>query len=57
MTLYEKIIKMYPNLTFNDFLFPSGTIQLQNDGNGDFIKSWENSNPRPTDKQLTAIVE
>jgi hypothetical protein len=57
MTLYEKIIKIYPELTEKDFAFSTGTIQLQNDGNGDFIRSWENSNLKPTDKQLAAIVE
>jgi hypothetical protein len=54
MTLYEKIISIYPALTINDFLTP---IRLQNDsdGNGDYIKSWNHSTlTRPTEAQLEA---
>jgi len=54
MNLYEKIIKIYPNLSPIDFGL-NGTIQLQNDGENDYIKSWENSNPKPTDDQLNDI--
>ena len=41
MTLYEKIIALYPDLTATDFS-PEGTIILQNDSNGkgDYIASW-----------------
>jgi hypothetical protein len=52
MTLYEKIIALYPELsTFN---FASGVITLQNDsdGKGDYIAKWEHPLPRPTDEQL-----
>jgi hypothetical protein len=55
MTLYEKIINIYPNLTPFDFGL-HGTIELQNDGELDFIKSWENANPEPTVEQLNAIT-
>lgn len=51
MTLYEQIILIYPTLTENDF-GPNGTIHLQNDGSGDYIKSWTNSNPQPTQAAL-----
>jgi len=59
MTLYEKIIKLYPFLNQNDFIPPFGTIFLQNDsdGRGDYIKSWKNSNPEPTKDQLDLILE
>ena len=57
MTLYEKIIKLYPSLKDKDFLFSHGAIQLQNDGQGDFIKFWSNENPQPTAAQLAAITE
>ena len=59
MSLYEKIIGLYPSLTFADFLPETGTILLQNDsdGKGDYIKSWTNSNPEPTAEQLAAITE
>jgi hypothetical protein len=56
MTLYDKIIYLYPELTSDDF-FPIGTILLQNnsDGKGDFIAKWEHPTlPRPTDEQLGA---
>ena len=51
MTLYEKIMALYPSLTQQDFL---DTIHLQNDsdGKGDYIAKWEHTLPRPTDEQL-----
>lgn len=54
MTLYEKIIALYPSLTMDDFAPRTGTIVLQNDsdGKGDYIKSWTNTNPEPTPDQL-----
>ena len=55
MSLYEKIIAIYPELaTFN---FASGIITLQNDsdGKGDYIAKWEHTLPRPTDEQLGAV--
>lgn len=58
MTLYEKIIVIYPQLTNIDFILGIGTILLQNDsdGNGDYIVKWEHPEyPRPTDEQLASI--
>jgi hypothetical protein len=54
MTLYEKIITIYPQLEQQDFLT---TIRLQNDsdGKGDYIAKWEHTLPRPTDEQLGAV--
>ena len=54
MALYDQIIAIYPTLTSQDFDALKGTIHLQNDsdGNGDYIKSWTNSNPQPTQAQL-----
>ena len=52
MTLYEKIMALYPALTQQDFLT---TIRLQNDsdGKGDYIKSWDHPTlARPTEEQL-----
>jgi hypothetical protein len=52
MTLYEKIINFYPELTDADF---NSVIRLQNDsdGKGDYIAKWEHpSLPRPTDEEL-----
>ena len=58
MTLYEKIIQIYPELANYDFVF--GTIRLQNDsdGNGDYIKSWNHPTlTRPTQTQLDGVTE
>lgn len=55
MTLYDKIISIYPELTIADFSPISGTIRLQNDsdGRGDYIAKWEHPTlPRPTDEEL-----
>ena len=52
MTLYEKIMAIYPELTQQDFLT---TIRLQNnsDGKGNYIAKWEHPTlARPTDEQL-----
>ena len=52
MTLYEKIITLYPSLTQQDFLT---VIRLQNDsdGKGDYIAKWEHPTlARPTDEEL-----
>ena len=51
--LYEKIIAIYPSLTDVDFSPIGGTIQLQNDGKGDYIAKWEHPTlARPTEEQL-----
>jgi hypothetical protein len=51
MTLYEKIMALYPALTQQDFDI---TIRLQNDsdGKGDYIAAWTHSLPQPTEEQL-----
>ena len=62
MTLYEKIIAIYPQLTWQDFDYytpPLGNkINLQNDsdGKGDYIAKWEHPTlAKPTKEQLEAI--
>jgi hypothetical protein len=55
MTLYEKIITIYPQLNNTDFSPFIGTITLQNDGEGDYIKEWNNALPRPTEEQLNGV--
>jgi hypothetical protein len=55
MSLYDKIIKLYPSLTQADFDPFIGTIVLQNDsdGRGDYIKEWNHPTlTKPTDEQL-----
>jgi hypothetical protein len=52
MTLYERIISIYPSLTQQDFLT---VITLQNDSNskGDYIAKWEHPTfSKPTDEEL-----
>ena len=52
MTLYDKIIALYPSLTSADF-DRKGTIILQDDGKGDYIAKWEHPTlARPTAEQL-----
>jgi hypothetical protein len=55
MTLYDKIMQLYPALKQEDFLT---VIRLQNDsdGRGDYIKSWTHPDyPQPTEEQLAGI--
>ena len=57
MTLYEKIMALYPSLTNKDFMGINSTIELQNDsdGKGDYIAKWEHPTlARPTQEQLDA---
>jgi hypothetical protein len=52
--MFEKILKLYPQLTAEDFS-PRGTIVIQNDsdGKGDYIAAWNHPTlPRPTEEQL-----
>ena len=56
MSLYDKIISIYPELSTHDF--SKGTIILQNDsdGRGDYIAKWEHPTlAKPTDEQLGAV--
>jgi hypothetical protein len=56
MTLFEKIISLYPELETYDFVY--GAIKLQNDsdGNGDYIAKWDHPTlQRPTQEQLDGI--
>ncbi len=52
MTLYDKVMALYPELVQEDFLT---TVRLQNDsdGKGDYIAAWEHPTlARPTEEQL-----
>ena len=51
--MYDKLIKLYPELA--NFDFASGVITLQNDsdGKGDYIAKWEHPTlTKPTAEQL-----
>lgn len=55
MTLFDKIMAIYPDLTQHDFIT---VIRLQNDsdGRGDYIKEWGHPTlERPTDEQLAGV--
>lgn len=59
MSLVEKIMALYPDLTEKDFDYfgykNKGTILVQDnsDGNGPFIAKWEHPVfAKPTDEQL-----
>ena len=55
MTLYDRIIAIYPDLTMQDFMI---VIRLQNDsdGRGDYIAAWNHPTlPQPTQEQLDAL--
>jgi hypothetical protein len=55
MSLYDKLIQIYPELTQADFDPFNGTIMLQNDsdGKGDYIKEWNHPTfPKPNEEQL-----
>ena len=52
MTLYEKIMVLYPELTERDFMTII-TLQNDSDGRGDYIATWNHPTlPRPTEEQL-----
>lgn len=58
MSLYEKIINLYPELIQKDFDVAFGTILLQNDGSGDYIAKWNHPTlARPTQEQLDSVEE
>ena len=53
MTLYEKIIKIYPELIGYDFALKDIRLQNDSNGRGDYIAKWEHPTlPRPTEEQL-----
>ena len=57
MTLYDKIIALYPELQPQDFLT---AIRLQNDsdGKGDYIAAWDHPTlPKPTEEQLNEVSQ
>jgi hypothetical protein len=55
MSLYDKIMALYPSLTTEDFLTVI-TLQNDSDGRGDYIKSWSHPTlKQPTDEQLAEI--
>lgn len=59
MSIYDKIIAVYPTLGPEDFNPFTGTIRLQNDsdGRGDYIAEWNHPTlPEPTPEQLAEVT-
>ena len=53
MTLYEKIIALYPELANYNFADEDITLQDDSDGKGDYIAKWEHPTlAKPTDEEL-----
>jgi hypothetical protein len=58
MTLYNKIISLYPELATYDFAFGAITLQDDSDGKGDYIALWNHPTlTRPTQEQLDGVTE
>jgi hypothetical protein len=56
MSLYEKIIKIYPELIGYDFAIKDIMLKNDSDGKGDYIAKWEHPTlPKPTQEQLDAL--
>jgi len=53
MSLYDKIIEIYPELATYDFAHSAIMLKNDSDGKGDYIAKWEHPTlPKPTDEQL-----
>ena len=56
MFLYDKIIKIYPELKTFDFAIDVITLKNDGDEKGDYIAKWEHPTlARPTDAELAEI--
>ncbi len=56
MSLYEKIIALYPELADYDFAMGDITLQNDSDGKGDYIAKWEHpALTKPTQEQLDGV--
>jgi len=58
MTLQQKIIALYPELTDEDFEPIGGTISFHDDsdGKGPYIKKWNHPTlTKPTDEELSWV--
>ena len=54
MSLYKKIIAIYPELANYDFADRDIILQNDSDGKGDYIKEWNHPTlAKPTDEELT----
>ncbi len=54
MTLFEKIVAIYPALDCVNLASVGIRLQNDSDGQGDYIAAWNHPTyPRPTEEQLT----
>lgn len=52
--LYDRIMAVYPDLPQSEFF---RNIKLRNDGDGDYIESWQSElYSEPTDEQLRTAI-
>ena len=57
MDLYNKIIKIYPELTNYSFVNQDIILQNDSDGKGDYIAKWNHPTfSRPTQEQIDSIT-
>ena len=58
LSLYDKIMIIYPELTFEDFMIDkNGYVVMKDDGEGAYIYSWTHPIfPRPTQEQFDNVV-
>ncbi|WBF78108.1 hypothetical protein MEP401_gp55 [Methylophilales phage MEP401] len=53
MTLYDKIIELYPELADYNFVNKDIILQNDSDGRGDYISKWNHPTlKKPTDEEL-----
>jgi hypothetical protein len=58
MSLYQKLITLYPELSSYDFAYGAIRIQNDSDGKGDYIREWNHPTlARPTKEQLDSLEE
>ena len=58
MTLFEKIMAIYPEIPQKEFMNGSIMLKDDSDGNGAYIAKWEHPTlARPTQEQLDAAGE
>ena len=56
MTLTQKILQIYPELTVKDLVGKTIILQNDSDGQGDYIAKWEHPTlAQPTQEQLDGI--
>jgi hypothetical protein len=52
MTIYETIMETYSELTIEDFINGTITLQDDSDGEGAYIAKWDYSKPLPSGLKL-----